>query len=99
MSTLWQRIVTVYSSLSVQGVWQEMGSNVLIGNKMTTKELAKICATCSNCDYCLYIPECNQYRKKLEKILETKLGGVLLAPSLLNVTIDKLVDLYHGDLE
>lgn len=65
---------------------------------MTVQELIKECALIANCDRCLYIPECNIYRKKIENATGNK-GSSLLIPTLLNEGIDQLIDIYHGNLD
>ena len=66
---------------------------------MTTSELAVECVKSESCDICIYIHECNKYRKEIKRLLSPHEGKYnLLLPQDLNPCIDKMVDLLHKKL-
>ena len=65
---------------------------------MTVHDLVKECAIVANCDKCLFIPECNKYRKMVENTTGIR-GCSLMIPTLLNEGINQLIDIYHSEIE
>lgn len=54
-------------------------------------QLAQMCESVDQCEYCQYTDDCQKFQKVVAEIDISR-------PDMLNTNIDKLIDVYHGNL-